>query len=492
MILVHRQVLVILSWAPFCAVGTSLSRPETASMPIRWLAPALAALSLAAGIWAQEDPPAPAPEAAVEEARTLGRLVKRRQTLRRKADVSKSSAEALEKCEGEIATFTKRYVGGAPDLTARHYIEVTSVLIDHAEPELMIELTRAGIQRFPSSRPLRDHLGMAYLITANQAEKVWDLRAALQSAVLAFAEARKLEPATMHTELGAWQAHLHRGEHAQALLALDLLREDPAALPLLGEVELHRGRHLLGSDRAAEAIVELEAALATELEDPAGARLLLARAQWLAGKKDDAVKTSSALLVETEEPALLGGIADLWAAMGKTKEAASLLAKQKLGAAAEDESDSASGDTYKETRSRAALELLLSSKLGNHAKLRAEYAQALGHRFLIGLADGSGKVKEHDLSASPLCMGHLLRQLRSSPSTWAEHGLLALCIAALPQHQLSEQEELVAGALEESSAALRDPALLAEVLALLESGVADPECPGAFALRRLAEVIEKG
>jgi tetratricopeptide (TPR) repeat protein len=460
-------------------------------MSLRWIWTGIAALSLAAGTSAQEGPDTRAPEAAVEEARTIARLVKRRTTLQRKADVSKSSAEALVKCESEIAAFTKRYVEGAPDLTHAHYVEVTSILLEAPEPQLMLELSLAGTRRFPESRPLRDHIGMAHLVSANQTQKVWEVRRALHRAVAAFAEARKLEPATMHTELGAWQAHLHLGEHAAALVALDVLREDPAARGLLSEVELQRGRHLLGSERAAEAIPELEAALETELEDPAGARLLLARALWLAGKKPEAAKCANALLQESEEPAILGGIADLWVEMGKAKEATSLLAQHALPAEKEDEGESPSGDAYKETRSRAALELLLTAKLGKHSTLRADYAQALGHRFLVAAPGDDGKVAHNDLSASPLCMGHLLRQLESSPATWAEHGLLAICVVALPEHELSAQEKLVAGALEESSAALRDPALLPELLALLRSGIADPKCPGAFALRRLADQLGK-
>jgi hypothetical protein len=396
-------------------------------------------------------------------------------------DASENKQQIASACK-EIDAFVEPMLD-KPGYSLDHYVQVSSPLLE-VYPAAALKVSEAGLKQFPDSRFLHDHVGFAHAKLADDQKPgaVWltHMRAAEQ----AFRKSLTLKPETFHAHLGLCQVLDCLGQQEEALRELELSVKGAAEAQVpMPHLALRRGSLLLRANKPADALAALQSGTLDEAAREA-AQVLILRAHALAGDaaKVEAQAKAMAAKGDPQRVALEHADALLW--LGKKAEALKLLAK-KPPKEGEDERGQALL-----AQSCAALEQFANaSDFGAGSPLRAALTKALGHSFKAALPDKDGKLKETDLSPSPVMMAHLVQKAPAAPvKEWGNRVLMVLCLKAAPAWKAGPEEALVT----KSIGVPPGPDELPGVLLGMRYAVGDPhEACGLASVRAVEKLQDK-
>jgi len=395
-------------------------------------------------------------------------------------DAGENKKQIASACK-EIDAFVEPMLG-KPGYSLDHYVEVSSPLLA-VYPAAALKVSEAGLKQFPDSRFLHDHVGFAHAKLADDQKPGAAWLTHMRAAEQAFRKSLTLKPETFHAHGGLCQVLDCLGQPEEALRELELTVKGAAEAQVpMPHLAFRRGSLLLRANKPAEALAALQSDTLDEAARES-AQVLILRAHALAGDaaKVEAQAKAMEAKGDPQRVALEHADALLW--LGKKAEAMKLLAK-KPAKGGEDESAQA-----QLAQSYAALEQFANATdFGAASPLRAALTKALGHAFKVMLPDKDGKMKEADLSGSPVMMAHLLQVAPIAPvKEWGNRVLMVLCLKAAPAWKAGPEETMVM----KSIGALPGPDELPGVLLGMRYAVGDPNEACGLAGRRAAEKLQE-
>lgn len=418
-------------------------------------------------------------------------------TLDELGGVDKPSAtqkQQLAAAEQELAALVKEATESTA-WTADHYVQASGPLLqEHAEPALAIAL--AGTKRFADSRPLWNHVGLARIQAAFDSRPGTAQVESLRAAEQALRKALTLQPETVQTHLGLYQALDHLGDVDGAAKELDTAMQDTSAKAEFPALWLHRASLLLRANKPKEAFAELAVADGKAEGMPLAPAILRVRARALA--KDAAATDAAitALLEQENSPRTQLEAADALFYLGRKADAAKVLAK--LPPIGKFESEEERKGQLCAQSGQALAAYWAAGDVSAKGGLRAALTKALGHHFLVMDPTAKPKPKESDLSSSPRAMANLVPQAMKAGDdeagikNWANLPLLALCIQASVDYKPQGFEATLLGQIDKNPMKVDDvPALL--LAARHAIGDPDASCAlsGLHAMERIAPPAKK-
>lgn len=284
---------------------------------IRVLLPLLALVATARA----QDAPPPVQELAGQAHQLVQQLVQMGEIEQPDAGQKAAYADALQALE-QLAARVAKLEG----LTVEHYVEVGSPMLEHFATQGLV-VTDAGLKRFPDSRFLWDHAGLAHMSLAFAQKPCATRLAALKAAQQAFTKALPLAPDTHHAHLGLYQVLSHLDLPAEAIEQFELGMKDDAGKAAVHGAWLAKSGLLLRLGRTKEALAVLTG---PEVPDDARdvARILTLRAHALAGDAGAAQAVIKTMRDADPGPRSLVEAADALAFLGKKADALKLLAQR--------------------------------------------------------------------------------------------------------------------------------------------------------------------
>lgn len=439
---------------------------------MRYLATALVLVCAAPPLSAQ----VPGVEAMVQEVRVLAT---RLQGLK-----SSNAEQRLQRTEAvkAIDAFLEPLLAGH-GWSLEHFVQVSSPLVE-VYPEAVLRVVEVGLKRFPDARVLHDQTGLARLSMATRLKACAERLTALRAAEHSFRKALSVPPDSHTAHLGLSQVLDLSGRYGEALGQLDVAQRlavaAEQALPLL---PLWRGGLLLRAGKPAEALTVLNGeginpALAAKVE------VLVLRAHAMAGDLEQVESQAKSMAQKGDAARVALEHADALLWLGQRSEALALLAKKPV---IEKGSEGAPAQALL-AQSYAALELVATvTEFDPRSPVRVLLTKALGHSYSRALPDKEGKVREVDLSASPVLISHLLHTSPVQPvKQWGNRLLLVLCLKASPAWKPSPDEAVAVKAVS-GLPSLKD---LPAILLAMRFAVGDPEQACGLASWRIAESLQ--
>ncbi|HEX5051815.1 MAG TPA: hypothetical protein VFZ65_08595 [Planctomycetota bacterium] len=349
-------------------------------------------------------------------------------------DEQKAARAAATKALEELVVRMETLTG----LSVEHYVEVSSPMIFGC-PQQCVRVAVAGLQHFPDSRFLWDHVGFARTQIAIEQPPCQARLAELQEAARAFRKALSNQPDTFHAHVGMFQVASLLGQVDDALVEFEAATKDEEGRQALPDAWLLRAGLLLRLGRAEDAAKLLGSDVVTD-ELRGAAQILLLRAHAIGGDAAAAQALIKKMRAADAGPRVLVEAADALAYLGKKTEALQLLAQRPKRGAFETEEERVDQLL---TQGAAAMEVFWkASDWSPKGPLRTALTAALEHRFLVMDTTAKPKPKETDLTASPALLAQLLGNApESDEKAWADRTLLVLAIRSIRDHKSTPLEK---------------------------------------------------
>lgn len=436
----------------------------------------LAALAAATVVLASVRAQTPSVEDVMRKAHTLAKQLAEL----RDADDKDKQAQLPPK-QKELAEFVALCVKGE-GFTEQHFVEAGNPFL-RAEWPAALAISEAGITRFPESRFLHDHVGIARSNGAFAEPPSAARVAGLLAAEAAFRKALQCTPDTWHAHAGLYQVLEQLGYCDEALRELDAALKSPEAATTINVQWQRRAGLLMRSERAKDALAVLKE-VNPEDDEKVDVQVMVLRATALCGDAAATQAAANALRSLESSPRTLVEAADALAYVGKKADALKLLAQRPPRGKFESDEER---EAQLYSQSAEAMEAFLkATDFSPGGPLRAALTKALDHHFFF-MAGG----KQNDFANSPLMMTKLLggTNMPEEPiKDWGNHVLFVLSMRALPAHKPTAAEQQFADMMKNDRWPTADD-IPARLLAL-RAAIGEPDAIGALTALRAVEKLD--